>query len=352
MAYTVNYTDNTKTAITLSNGTIDTSTNIGLVGQGYSGYGETIAEDLLHIMEHHASGTAPSKPVEGQLWYDSTNDQLKYFNDTVANSGDWIPIASMAAQSSQPTAGGQDGHFWLNISDGTLYIYHSGVWHPVSNVGGTTRVLARIRYDTSDVFHHTFETIVDGEIVSIVSSDAPWSPQSSGANTEYLEDLSTLLNTEFPTLKQGINLNNGTNYVFNGTATSALYADIAERYEADEPMDPGTVVLLGGVNEVTTSFRRHDVNVFGVVSTNPGFMMNADAGNDETHPYIALAGRVPVKAVGKINKGDRVVTSNTAGHVEKLDPGMLPDWRIVVGRAVTDKNNGGAGLVEIVVGAK
>ena len=103
---------------------------------------------------------------------------------------------------------------------------------------------------------------------------------------------------------------------FNGTATSAQYADLAERYESDKPLEPGTVVMFGGEKEVTACGTDGCHSVAGVVSTNPAHLMNAEAGSEATHPAIALAGRVPVKVVGPVNKGDLLVSSDVEGHAK------------------------------------
>jgi hypothetical protein len=98
--------------------------------------------------------------------------------------------------------------------------------------------------------------------------------------------------------------------IFQGTASSARYADLAERYEADAILEPGTVVCFGGEKEITACDHENDHAVAGVVSTDPAYMMNSAAGNNDTHPYIALTGRVPVKVVGSIRKGDSLIASN------------------------------------------
>ncbi len=354
MAYTVDFTDGTKSAISVANSAVNTTTNIGLVGQGYKNYGEVVAEDLLHILENFASGSAPSKPVEGQLWYDSANNQLKYFDDTVSNSGNWKAIASMTVQSAAPTTVGEsDGHFWLDSDTGVLYLYYNGSWIAVSDVAGDTRVVARTRYDTDDVTHRTLETIVAGEIVSIASNDiTSWIPQTSGVNTEYLENGSTLLNTEFPDITSGVNLNTTTGYFFSGTATTALYADLAERYEADQDYDYGTVVKIGGAKEITQTDKEYCPDVFGVVSDKPAFAMNSGAGSQKTHPYVALSGRVPVQVVGKVSKGERLVSSSIPGHAMSAGDIAGVDWQYVIGRALEDKINEASGIIEVVVGTK
>jgi hypothetical protein len=93
--------------------------------------------------------------------------------------------------------------------------------------------------------------------------------------------------------------------LFNGTATAARYADLAEKYLTDKEYEAGTVVCIGGEKEVTAS--SWGKRAIGVVSTNPAFMMNKDL---EGGTYIALKGRVPVKVIGRIHKGDNLIAAN------------------------------------------
>ena len=94
--------------------------------------------------------------------------------------------------------------------------------------------------------------------------------------------------------------------VFEGTATSARYADLAEKYLADQDYEVGTVVVVGGEAEVTAS--AYGQRAIGVVSANPAFMMNAEL---EGGTYIALKGRVPVKVSGQVKKGDQLVAHDS-----------------------------------------
>lgn len=101
---------------------------------------------------------------------------------------------------------------------------------------------------------------------------------------------------------------------FNGTATSAQYADIAERYEADDIYEPGTLIMFGGKNEITLCT---GLNALSVISSNPAYKMNSAAGNDDTHPYVVLHGRAPVKVIGNIKKHDLLVGSvSSPGYAE------------------------------------
>ena len=145
------------------------------------------------------------------------------------------------------------------------------------------------------------------------------------------------------------NIGSITNY-FNqvfATSVQANYADVAERFEADEVLDPGTVVELGGAKEITRSRLELSENVFGVISTRPAFTMNGSAGENDTHPAVAMTGRVPVKVTGIINKGDRLVSAGD-GLARAAGPGEATSFNII-GRALVAKSTHGVGTVEAIV---
>ena len=145
------------------------------------------------------------------------------------------------------------------------------------------------------------------------------------------------------------NIGSSANY-FNqvfATATTALYADVAERFEADEVMDPGTVVELGGAKEITRSRTDLSENVFGVISTRPAFTMNGGAGQNDTHPPVAMTGRVPVKVVGRVTKGDRLVSAGN-GIARAALVGEPTPFN-VIGRSLVDKTTDDLGTVEAIV---
>jgi hypothetical protein len=141
---------------------------------------------------------------------------------------------------------------------------------------------------------------------------------------------------------------NASTNVLTTTATAARYADLAERYAADKEYAPGTVLVFGGDKEVTTSNVKGDTRVAGVVSTNPAYLMNEAAGNDQTHPPIALQGRVPCKVVGKINKGDILVCS--AIHGVAVAGGDNIKVGSMIGKALENYDSDHIGTIEVVVG--
>ena len=131
-----------------------------------------------------------------------------------------------------------------------------------------------------------------------------------------------------------------------GHTIEATYADLAERYEIDIQSEVGTVVIFGGDKEITPCFEDEDISVAGVISTNPAFKMNSNAGDDNTHPYVALRGRVPCKVIGPVRKGDLLVTSDTTGVAKSV--GKTP---LVAGfaKSLVDDLSDGIRLIEVVI---
>ena len=130
----------------------------------------------------------------------------------------------------------------------------------------------------------------------------------------------------------------GFNTVF-AKATTAQYADLAEKYLADAEYPPGTVVVVGGDQEVTACYLGK--RAIGVISTNPAYMMNSEL---ENGTYVALKGRVPTMVAGIVKKGDRLVAGNTGvAIVSKFGSND------VFAIALEDKNNSGVDLIEAII---
>ena len=137
--------------------------------------------------------------------------------------------------------------------------------------------------------------------------------------------------------------------VVHALATSAQYADVAERFEADAPMTPGAVVEVGGTAEITETTTDLSDNVFGVISDQPAYAMNAAAGNNQSHPFVAMTGRTPVRVTGTVNKGDRLVTSSVKGCARAVASGESISPFNVIGRALESSTDAGIKLVNCAV---
>jgi hypothetical protein len=395
MAYTINLTDGTIFAV-IPDGTINTSSSMTLIGKNYAGYGDFLDENFMRLLENGSNTTAPGAPLVGQLWWDKTSNVLKIYNGTVFKT-----ISAATASASAPTSN-VTGDLWFNTVAQTLNVYDANgnafiTVGPsfVNNTGAVSAVIT----DNGSQPHDVIELVVGNVIVGIVSKDPAFTP------------LSTI--TGFSNIAPGFNLTTGNSSIFNGTAnnstrlnsftssqflrsdtsgvltgnlvvngsvgvnsilnnngngvgnigtssnyfntifaqaTSAQYADVAERFEADTPILPGTVVELGGSAEITSSMQELSENVFGVISTRAAYLMNSGAGSDQTHPPVAMTGRVPVRVLGPVRKGDRLVSAGN-GLARSAQPGEATAFN-VIGRALRDKLDSAEGMVESIVTIK
>ena len=137
--------------------------------------------------------------------------------------------------------------------------------------------------------------------------------------------------------------------VVHAVATSAQYADVAERFEADAPMATGAVVMVGGSAEITETTSELSDQVFGVISNQPAYAMNAAAGNNDSHPYVAMTGRTPVRVTGAVTKGQRLVSSSVKGCARAAATGESISPFHVIGRALETNTDTGIKLVNCAV---
>jgi hypothetical protein len=567
MSYTINLTNGAIFA-TIPDGTINTSSSMVLVGKNYAGYGEFLDENFIHLLENSSNSTAPTAPLTGQLWWDSTNQLLKVYNGSI------FKVISAATASATAPASNVAGDLWYDSTNSLLKVYTGTGWLTVgpSSVNGTGATPVVVS-DTSSVSHNIIQLTVGNTIVGIVSSDSTFTPSPSisgfatvrpgfqlstqggayffqGTATEsqtlggltssqfmrtdtststsgsiavagnvsigsglinaagngisnigsagayfgtvhaasYRGDGSQLTGVVVPgapttTVSATGNITGGNiitagqvsaignitgNYVLgngsqltglpatysnanvsaflptysgalagssasvtgnitgsfiigngsqltglgaavsvtkmvNGTsqanigtangdvvftvaganivtvtsagivnnqangvgnignstgyfntvfarATNAQYADVAERFAADADYEAGTVVELGGSAEITKVGADLSDKVFGVISTRAAYLMNAGAGTDNTHPPVAMTGRVPVKVVGMVNKGDRLVSAGD-GIARAAKPGEASAFN-TIGRALANKLDSGLGTVEAIVTIK
>jgi hypothetical protein len=336
-----------------------------------------------------SSSTAPTNNVTGDLWYDTTNQQLNVWTGTA-----WLLVGP------QFTAGqGTTGAIAATITDnvGTTHtvielyvnddivgiVSKDATFTPGTAISGFTTVrpgitLATLVGSQVPLFQGTAtnsQTLNGLESSSFMSSVANTSTNgtlsifnnsglSVGVSSNFRVTVSgndvTLRNqTSGGNLYFGVNVAGnvtptltmfGANGAISGNQINANYADVAERFEADEVMLPGTVVELGGSAEITQVSAELSEKVFGVISTRAAYLMNSSAGSDATHPPVAMTGRVPVNVVGSIARGDRLVSAGN-GLARAAQAGEATAFN-VIGRALKDKVDTGPGTVEAIVTIK
>lgn len=390
MAYTITLTDGT-TFATIADGTINTSSSMTLVGKNYAGYGQFLDQNYIRLLENASNTSAPGSPLTGQLWWDKTNSVMKAYNGTT-----WKTISSATASATAPTSN-VTGDLWWDTTNNQLRAYNGSSFTLVGpasggNAGTTGAVV--ISTSASSVAKYITGLYSANVLVGTVSSYSTFTPDAAitgfATISPGIQLSSTVSDAKFQgtltlnaTTTQGTAAsisvggngsntsarlecygitNLGTSGTGNigsagaafdtifATATEALYADVAERFAADEALQPGTVVELGGVAEITKSSSELSENVFGVISTRAAYLMNGGAGTNETHPPVAMTGRVPVLVTGVVNKGDRLVSAGN-GRARAAQPGEATAFN-VIGRALTSKATSGEGTVEAIVTIK
>lgn len=424
MPYILNKTNGTIVA-TVDDASLDLTTDLVFLGRNYAGYGEVQNENFLKLLENFSNRTAPTKPIEGQLWFDSVNKRLNVYDNaywkTVAN----LEVASEAnipSSTKFPTK----GDLWYNTDTEQVNVFNGTSFVVIGPpVGSDTRAQWRgdFEFNIPDSKNYNVKAVIGSanEVIAVVSADGydltdyalsasspdypirtdqftkiargitlvgadPITGSTRKEVTGLAEDLffwGTAAESMYALAATTASFSSGISYTYTNTnvkfnvpfvaqseanssvcfantglqfnpsegrlytiATSALYADIAERYHADAYYEPGTVLVIGGEKEVTMSHAHGDIKVAGIVSKNPAYRMNDEAGTDETHPHIALKGRVPCKVIGPVRKGDLLVTSSYPGYAERATDNDSPN--AIIGRAL-ENFNGVKGQIEVKV---
>ena len=333
-----------------------------------------------------AQASAPSNNVTGDLWYDTVNAQLKVWTGSA-----WL-LVGPAFTSGQGTTGAIADSITDNVAvshvviklyvedDVVGIVSKDAAFTPASSISGYTTIRPGITlstlvgaqiplfqgtasvaqtlegYDPTDfLLKNVAETttgtfaVLNNTGLSVGSNQDARIGVAGTAVTLYNQTSNG--NITFNVNKAGVPTTamtiNGATGGISGTNISAQYADVAERFAADDLLEAGTVVELGGTNEITKVTDDLSENVFGVISTRAAYLMNSLAGSDTTHPAVAMTGRVPVNTIGLVRKGDRLVSAGN-GLARAAQAGEATAFN-VIGRSLNDKLTVEQGIVEAIV---
>lgn len=202
MAYSVNYTNPSKTQILIEDQTADNTTSLTLLGKQYDQYGEIIAENFLKLLENFSYSTAPSNPTPGQLWHDPSSKILNVYDA----AGVWKPLSVVYTSTTAPTtnAAQANGDLWTNTVTGEIFVYSGSEWVELAAQTQTSGIRSTTRVDNAETpqTHYTIEAVNNTQTVFVISTEDGWTPASS----ELLAD-NTVMNLSFPILYKGINFN-------------------------------------------------------------------------------------------------------------------------------------------------
>lgn len=210
MPYNVTYTESNtnKSPITVADETLNNQTSLTFVGKNYAGYGHYVANNFLHLLENFANTTSPANPVQGQIWFDSSNNQLMINND--GTSSNWTPAGSVQKAPTKPSVA-NIGDIWVDTINQQLSIYTGtgDAWTlvgPLLSQGTVTGQKIEKIEDSANNFHNIISLFSSNVRVALVSTDN-FIPKVAIAG--------------FSNIKAGITLNSTSSYKFNGTATNA-----------------------------------------------------------------------------------------------------------------------------------
>ena len=321
MAYKINNTFGTL-LVTLADGTIDVATtDITLIGKGYAGFGEKLNENLVKLLENFNNTSAPSNKIQGQLWYDKTNNQLNVYTGTK-----FKPVGSSTNSASAPT-NAVLGDLWFDTTNTQLYVYTGSAWTligPTTVAGsGVTQVVSESPEDNTGVKRSILKLVSNDTVVGVVSNLA-FTPSS----TEALG--SALITAGFSTVAQGIQLSSAVASVkFRGTATDsdALGGVAAANYLRSDSADTTTGrisvqsddgIRLGGGNDVTMSLSSDN---FTIAQTTQDkdiiFTVNDGGTTKEALRITGSTGRIEHLRVGDLTvDGTNTIVNTSTLSVE------------------------------------
>ena len=348
MAYTVNKTNNSASPnqYTVQDGVVNSQTDLSFIGKGYAGYGESIAENFLHLLENFSNSSAPTKPIQGQLWWDSTNSKLKvYTGSSWQNSGGSAPYQATAP------SGLAQGDLWIDSDTGQLYLYN-GVSSVLVGPPGATGTTNGFTYDTildsTDANQNITKLFNDGNLIAIISEDT-FTPKSSI--------------TGFATIKKGITLTTAiADTKFQGTATDAdaLGGVAAANYlrsnandttsgtlsvandggvivGADSDLtltvDAGGAIISNTVANTDISFKVNDGGTTTTVMTIDGSNARVGIGTATPTQALDVNGTIKATSIEAATAGN--VTGNLTGNITSTGANTM--GTLVMGGTLTSK---------------
>ena len=342
MAYAINKTDGT-VITTITDGTVDNTTTLQLFGKSYSGFGEGLNENLVKLLENAASTAPPGSPLKGELWFDTSTNQIKVYDGT-----SFKPTGGAKSSSSQPTSPSA-GDLWHDTDDDQIFVYTGSAWQLVGPVYTAGQTLSGWKIETlgSSGGNKVVSSMYVGNTRVAILSKETFTPSAT--------------QTGFASIKAGLTLNSTLGAVFDGTNTQAanidvssttntsgtviaggnfLRADAADTMTGALTIDTDTGLIVGGAQELTVTVSSNDVTVAqtsqdkdlkftvndGGVTKTPLQLTGADGGIDMVGD-LTITGNLNVSGAYNYTSSNIVQHSDTflkvnAGNSE-ADAGLI-----------------------------
>jgi len=263
MAYTINKTDGSVVA-SITDGTVDNTTSVQLFGKSFSGFGEGLNENLVRLLENSASTSQPSAPLKGELWMDTSTNQLKVYDGT-----SFKPTGGAKSQNTEPTSPSA-GDLWHHSDNDQLYVYTGSAFQLVGPVYTAGQTLSGWKIETlaSSSGNKVVSSMYAGNTRVAILAKEDFTP--------------SVTQSGFAAIKAGITLNSTLGAVFEGTNTQAsqinvtgttntsstviaggnfVRADAADTMTGALTIDTDNGLIVGGSQELTVTVSSNDVTV-------------------------------------------------------------------------------------------
>jgi len=387
------------------------STSLALPGRNYAGYGQYVDTNFVHQLENYANASPPANPLAGQLWWNTNSNTMYVCPaDGTTTASSWLALTSTASGGTT-TFGAVTvtGNLVANNITATNALVGDTVTVRLATVTANATI-ANANVTTGNIGTLNTANITTGAAGTGGNITGTWTLNGTGTansvagtglyvnagnivinnngNTygiktdkymyangvaisfagtynnanvfDYLTGanaVSQFTGVIAPSSVTTANITTGGNTIAGqltgnwtlttGSRLQATYADLAERFEADAYYDAGTVVELGGEKEITSVKYELSEDIFGVISNTAAYLMNSGAGDDTTHPPVAMTGRVKVKVKGIVKKNDRLVSAGN-GIARAAKSGEATAFN-VIGRSLENKTDSSIGTVLAIV---
>jgi hypothetical protein len=241
MAYTINKTDGSVVA-TITDGTVDNTTSVQLFGKSFSGFGEGLNENLVKLLENSASTSAPTAPLTGELWMDTSTSQLKVYDGS-----SFKPTGGAKSSSTAPTSPGA-GDLWHDSDDDQLYVYTGSAFQLVGPVYTAGQTLSGWKIETlgSSGGNKVVSSMYAGNTRVCILSKETFTP--------------SVTQSGFASIKAGLTLNSTLGAVFEGTNTQASNIDVSGTSNTSSTVIAGGNFLRADAADTTTGALTIDAN--------------------------------------------------------------------------------------------
>ena len=268
MAYTINKTDGT-VVVTITDGTVDNTTSLQLFGKSFSGFGEGLNENLVKLLENSASTSAPTAPLLGELWFDTSANTIKVYDGT-----SFKPTGGARSSSTEPSSASA-GDLWHKSDDDQIYFYTGSAFQLLGPVFTSGQTLSgwKIETVTASSVNKTIASMFVGNTRVAVLSKEAFTPDGGSPTS------TPLAANGFATVASGITLNSTLGASFSGNSAQASAVDVSGTTNTSATVIAGGNFLRADAVDTTTGALTIDADAGLLVGDEQELTITASSGD-------------------------------------------------------------------------